>query len=248
MRGRRGRSVVLAVAIRTRRHRIGHPPAVLALVLGPLLFGLAELLGLDLPQASFGREPRGSLPPLWHAAWVGGSAAYEELLFRVGILGLCFLAGTRLTRKLGGGERTARIVAELAGAVLSSLAFALDKTRIFAEERIQFDEQPIGRFQRVQDVVIDMDIALERNITWLMHLCGLYDQDRLPREQAAKVKVDSSRVASDLLVLAMEVCGGVACLDEFGLIRHHNDLFVTRVGEGSNFALKDLIVRPLRKR
>ena len=56
----------------------------------------------------------------------------------------------------------------------------------------------------------------------------------------------SSRSASDLLGLAMEVCGGVACLDEFGLIRHHNDLFVTRVGEGSNFALKDLIVRPLR--
>ena len=68
----------------------------------------------------------------------------------------------------------------------------------------------------------------------------------LIREQAAKVKVDSSRVASNLMILAMEVCGGVAALDEFGLIRHHNDLFVTRVGEGSNFALKDLIVRPLR--
>jgi alkylation response protein AidB-like acyl-CoA dehydrogenase len=80
-----------------------------------------------------------------------------------------------------------------------------------------------------------------------MHLCSLYDQDRLAREQAAKVKVDSSRAASELTALAMEVCGGVACLDEFGLIRHHNDLFVTRVGEGSNFALKDLIIRPLRK-
>ncbi|MEE2885974.1 MAG: acyl-CoA dehydrogenase family protein [Planctomycetota bacterium] len=135
----------------------------------------------------------------------------------------------------------------IASLALASLAFALDKTRSFAEERIQFDNKPIGRFQRVQDVIIDMDIALERNITWLVHLCRLYDQDRLPREQAAKVKVDSSRVASDLVLMAMEVCGGVACLDEFGLIRHHNDLFVTRVGEGSNFALKDLIIRPLRK-
>ena len=135
----------------------------------------------------------------------------------------------------------------IASLALASLSFALDKTRIFAEERIQFDDKPIGRFQRVQDVIIDMDIALDRNITWLMHLCGLYDQGRLSREQAAKVKVDSSRTASDLLAMAMEVCGGVACLDEFGLIRHHNDLFVTRVGEGSNFALKDLIVRPLRK-
>jgi alkylation response protein AidB-like acyl-CoA dehydrogenase len=134
----------------------------------------------------------------------------------------------------------------IAGLALASLAFALDKCRVYAEERMQFGDKPIGRFQRVQDVIIDMDIALERNVTWLMHCCRLYDTDRLSREQAAKVKVDSSREASDLVVRAMEICGGVACLDEFGLIRHHNDLFVTRVGEGSNFALKDLIVRPLQ--
>lgn len=134
----------------------------------------------------------------------------------------------------------------IASLALASLAFALDKCRVYAEERIQFDDKPIGRFQRVQDVIIDMDIALERNLTWLLHLCKRYDQDKMTREQAAKVKVDSSRAASELLVGAMEICGGVACLDEFGLIRHQNDLFVTRVGEGSNFALKDLIVRPLR--
>ncbi len=86
-----------------------------------------------------------------------------------------------------------------------------------------------------------------RNLTWLMHVTKLADEGTMTREQAAKVKVDSSQVASNLMVLAMEVCGGVACLDEFGLIRHHNDLFVTRVGEGSNFALKDLIIRPLRR-
>jgi alkylation response protein AidB-like acyl-CoA dehydrogenase len=135
----------------------------------------------------------------------------------------------------------------IAGLALASLAFALDKCRIYAEERIQFDDRPIGRFQRVQDVIVDMDIALERGLTWLLHCCRRFDEGTLTREQAAKVKVDCSRTASDLLVLAMDICGGVSCFDEFGLIRHHNDLFVTRVGEGSNFALKDLIVRPLRK-
>ena len=135
----------------------------------------------------------------------------------------------------------------LGSLALGSLAFALDKCRAYAEERLQFDDKPIGRFQRVQDVIIDMDIALDRNLTWLMHLCRNYDRGTLVREQAAKVKVDCSRAASELLGQAMEICGGVACLDEFGLIRHHNDLFVTRVGEGSNFALKDLIVRPLRE-
>jgi hypothetical protein len=34
-------------------------------------------------------------------------------------------------------------------------------------------------------------------------------------------------------------------MDEFGLIRHMRDLFVCRVGEGSNFALKTLAVKPL---
>ena len=135
----------------------------------------------------------------------------------------------------------------IASLALASLAFAHDKSRVYAEERIQFDDKPIGRFQRVQDVIVDMDIALERGVTWLLHCCRLYEEGKLSREQAAKVKVDCSRAASDLVALAMEICGGVACFDEFGLIRHHNDLFVTRVGEGSNFALKDLIVRPLRQ-
>jgi hypothetical protein len=46
----------------------------------------------------------------------------------------------------------------------------------------------------------------------------------------------------------MEICGGVACLDEFGLARHNRDLFVCRVGEGSNFALKTLASKPLLPR
>jgi alkylation response protein AidB-like acyl-CoA dehydrogenase len=136
----------------------------------------------------------------------------------------------------------------IASLALASLAFALDKCRIYAEERIQFENKPIGRFQRVQDVIVDMDIALERGLTWLLHCCRKFDAGTLTREQAAKVKIDCSRTASELLVLAMEICGGVSCFDEFGLIRHHNDLFVTRVGEGSNFALKDLVVRPLRQK
>ena len=38
----------------------------------------------------------------------------------------------------------------------------------YATERIQFDDQPIGRFQRVQDVILDLDIALESGLTWLV--------------------------------------------------------------------------------
>ncbi|HYC79336.1 MAG TPA: acyl-CoA dehydrogenase family protein, partial [Planctomycetota bacterium] len=133
----------------------------------------------------------------------------------------------------------------IAGLAVASAAFALDRVRSYAQERVQFNGKPIGRFQRVQDVILDLDVAVEQGVTWLVHLLGLYDRRKLSREQAAKVKIECSRVASHLMVEAMEVCGGVACLDEFGLMRHHEDLFVTRVGEGSNRALKSLSVRPL---
>jgi len=133
----------------------------------------------------------------------------------------------------------------VASLALGSLAFALDKVRNYVQERIQFDDKPLARFQRVQDVVLEMDIALERNLTWLMHLTQGHDEGKISREQAAKVKIDCSRVASHLLIDAMEICGGVACLDEFGLHRHHNDLFVTRVGEGSNRALMTFSARSI---
>ena len=133
----------------------------------------------------------------------------------------------------------------IASLAIASAAFALDKLRHYAQERIQFKDKPIGRFQRVQDVIVDLDIAVEKCVTWLIHCVKRYDQGKLDHEQAAKVKVECSRLASHLMVEAMEVCGGVACLDEFGLARHQEDLFVTRVGEGSNRALKSMIAQPL---
>ena len=132
----------------------------------------------------------------------------------------------------------------IASLALGSLAFALDKTSKYVQERKQFGG-PIGRFQRVQDVVLEMEIALERNLTWLIQIGRRYDEGTMEREQASKIKIDCSRVASSLLLDAMEVCGGVAGLDEFGLARHSADLFVTRVGEGSNRALMTQAVRPL---
>ena len=97
----------------------------------------------------------------------------------------------------------------------------------------------------MQDVILDLDIALEVGPDLAREAALALRLGKLGREQASKVKIECSRRASHLLVEAMEVCGGVACLDEFGLIRHHNDLFVTRVGEGSNRALKTQATRPL---
>jgi butyryl-CoA dehydrogenase len=169
-----------------------------------------------------------------------GSIAFDDVFVRDdAVLGVLNGGFRVMAEALNGGRLF------IAGLALASAAFALDRCRTYAAERVQFDDLPIARFQRVQDVILDLDIALESGLTWLVRLLALYDAGKLGREQAAKVKIECSRRASHLLVEAMEVCGGVACLDEFGLIRHHNDLFVTRVGEGSNRALMTQAVRPL---
>jgi alkylation response protein AidB-like acyl-CoA dehydrogenase len=169
-----------------------------------------------------------------------GSIAFEDVFVpEDAILGKLDEGFRVMAEALNGGRLF------IAGLALASTAFALDRCRGYASERVQFDGAVIGRFQRVQDVILDLDIALEEGLTWLVRLLHLYDTKKLAREQASKVKIACSRRASHLLVEAMEICGGVACLDEFGLMRHHNDLFVTRVGEGSNRALKSQATRQL---
>jgi alkylation response protein AidB-like acyl-CoA dehydrogenase len=80
----------------------------------------------------------------------------------------------------------------------------------YAEERIQFDDKPIGRFQRVQDVIIDMDIALERNLTWLLDCCKQLRRGHA-RAASRRPRSRSTRAASPASCRpAMEVCGGVA--------------------------------------
>ena len=96
----------------------------------------------------------------------------------------------------------------------------------------------VGAFEESADI-------LRRSIELYKDLAKRYDEGTLDRESPAKVKIETSRRASDLITLAMEVCGGVACLDEFGLMRHLRDVFVCRVGEGSNYALKTLATRCL---
>lgn len=176
---------------------------------------------------------------VWRLSSTGAFAFDEVRVNEEAILGELHEGFKVMVTTLNGGRLF------IASIALGSAAFALDKLRGYAQERIQFDDQPIGRFQRVQDVLVDLDIAVEQQLAWLLHLVRRYDTDQLDRESAAKVKIECSRVASRLMIEAMEVCGGVACLDEFGLVRHNEDLFVTRVGEGSNRVLKTLVARAL---
>ena len=114
----------------------------------------------------------------------GGSIAFDGVLVpEDAVLGEVNDGFKVMVTTLNGGRLF------IAGLALASLAYALDRCRTYAQERIQFDDKPIGRFQRVQDVIVDMDIALEQGITWLIDLTKRFEAGALSRESAAKVTI-----------------------------------------------------------
>lgn len=97
---------------------------VAALALGPALVLGQNLLGAE--SVSFGLERLASdpKPSLATGALVAGGAFYEELVFRVGALGLAYFAWRAMASFLGATRHIARVFGEVGGVATSALVFA----------------------------------------------------------------------------------------------------------------------------
>jgi hypothetical protein len=124
--------IACAVLAWARVRRLGAPPELVrripralgegcaaGILLGPLLVLLQRVL--DAPPMGALREPARTLP--WLLRLIG-AAPWEELLFRVGVYGLLFLAVRHASGFLGLETRAARFASELAALLGSALLFA----------------------------------------------------------------------------------------------------------------------------
>lgn len=97
---------------------------VAAVILGPALIFVIGATGDMLPPLPpLGLEP-GDRPGLGPALLLFGGAAYEELLFRLGLYGAFYVIFAVLLRGLGSGDGLRRWGAEVLALAGSSLAFA----------------------------------------------------------------------------------------------------------------------------
>lgn len=112
------------VRVRAAVARIVLEGVAAAIVLGPLLVLGMGLLGAWVPRPA-GAPPSSAAPPLEAAAVIVGGSAWEELCFRVGGWGVCFVLAAVLARALGASETWTRRTAETVGWVGSSALFAL---------------------------------------------------------------------------------------------------------------------------
>lgn len=122
------------------RRRVALGPSLLRVVLEGLfaavLFGPAMALAMHLvppgvAPLDVAAGPPPSPPGAAEAAIVFGGAAYEELVFRVGLLALAFLGARRIFEFFGAGERAARVSAQGMALLVSALAFAAFHLRAF---------------------------------------------------------------------------------------------------------------------
>lgn len=93
-----------------------------ALALGPLLALAARYAEPLVGALEVGHAAR--LPDMRQAALAMGGAAYEEIVFRIGILALGYVAFRQLLRGFGAGERFAAVGGAIGGGILSATTFA----------------------------------------------------------------------------------------------------------------------------
>lgn len=154
-----------------------------------------------------------------------------------------FLDGARvpasaLLGKVGAGmavftssmERERSLI--LASAV-GTMRHELERSVAHARERRQFG-QPIGKFQSVQNRLVDMRLRLETSRLLLYRLGWLLDHGRPAALDAALVKLHLSESFLQSSLDAVQVHGGYGYTTEYGLERDVRDAVGSRLYSGTS--------------
>jgi hypothetical protein len=106
---------------------------IAALLLGPALLVLMSVLGANSGAEHFGHGRAGPGLPLELAAFLAGGAAWEEMLFRIGVQSAVFLLASHLLAFLTGSLPLARAGAEILSIGAAGLVFAASHLAVFTQ-------------------------------------------------------------------------------------------------------------------
>lgn len=114
----------------------------------------------------------------------------------------------------------------------------------YANTRVQFN-QPIGKFQAIQQKLADMAVGIEgaRNLTY--RAAWLKDQGREYGQAAAMAKLFASETASRCANHAVQVFGGYGYCNDYPVERFLRDAKITEIYEGTSEIHRIVIARGL---
>lgn len=110
---------------------------------------------------------------------------------------------------------------------------AFEAARDYATEREQFGK-PIGKFDAVRDMVVDMDRKVERSRLLTHKAATMYDAGEDVTRLSSLAKLDASETAREVAEDAVQVHGGYGYTTDFAPQRFYRDAKLMEIGEGTS--------------
>jgi len=110
---------------------------------------------------------------------------------------------------------------------------AFEAALSYAKEREQFG-QPIGEFDAVRDMLVEMDRKIER-ARLLTHKAAVrYDEGEDVTRLSSMAKLDASEISREVAEDAVQVLGGYGYTTDFAPQRFFRDAKLMEIGEGTS--------------
>jgi alkylation response protein AidB-like acyl-CoA dehydrogenase len=123
---------------------------------------------------------------------------------------------------------------------------AFEKAWEYASEREAFGKH-VTDFQVIQHYFADMYGSIQVNRGYLMHLATELDAGHSIGKGGSVAKLSCTQMAQQVCQRAIEICGGMGLLKDFGLSRYYEDACVIITGEGTSEIQKNIIFKALQK-
>jgi short/branched chain acyl-CoA dehydrogenase len=121
---------------------------------------------------------------------------------------------------------------------------AYDLAYRYAQEREQFGK-PIGKFQAVQEKLVDMATEIEAARTLVYRAAWEKDQGRDFAKTAAMAKLFSGELSHRAANWSLQIHGGYGFMDEYAISRLYRDQKILEIGEGTNEVQRMVIAKHL---
>lgn len=125
-------------------------------------------------------------------------------------------------------ERIANVSGIIATAINS-----FEDACTYANQRVQFG-QPIGKFQLVQEKIVDMAIKIDNMMNMLNKLCWKVDTNQDIRIDQGLAKLYCSRTTCEVVDEALQILAGIGIVGEHRVARYYNDIRACRIAGGSD--------------
>ena len=130
----------------------------------------------------------------------------------------------------------------VAAAAVGLAQEALDKAVAYSKERVAFG-RPIASFQGLQWYAAEMATKISAARALVYEAAQEYDAGLPFGVTAAKAKFFAANMAQEVTNKAVQMCGGMGLMDDFGMERFYRDAKVCSITEGTDEILKLVVAR-----